>query len=273
MSSSDITARFLQCLDTLVAAGTVNSRRQFALSMGYHAQGISEMAARRRDVPLDLIEKAVSKYGLNAHYLLTGTGNPFVTAGDNNFSVHNLSILTDEQGLERIVHVPVVAQAGYGGLHNDAIFIRDLPSYQLPDPQFKSGTYRSFEISGASMEPTFRQNDIVIASFVEPRYWSQAIKDGCLFVIVTREQVFIKRVVNLLKSAKCIECISDNPEFQPFRIDGDDLREVWRARMKMTAHLDADIAHVNTNHIAQQLEAQHKMLEHLHYQLSQVTNS
>ena len=264
MSTSDITSRFLACLDKLVASGKVNSRRQFALAIGYHAQGISEMAAGRREVPLELIQKAVRQHGFSAHYLFTGQGTPFETPGVENFQVNNLSILTDEQGFERIIHVPVTAQAGYGSLHNDPVYVRDLPSYQLPDPQFMSGTYRSFEISGSSMEPTFRQNDIVIASFVEPRYWSQAIKDGSICVIVTHEQVYIKRIVNLLRTMRCIECISDNhQDFQSFRIDGTDLREVWRARMKLTTHLDADLSQINTSHIAQQLQTQQRMLEEL----------
>jgi hypothetical protein len=264
MSTADITTRFLTCLDKLVGSGKVNSRRQFALTIGYHAQGISEMAAGRRDVPLDLIQKAVLQYGFSAQYLFTGKGGEFESPGANDFQVNNLSILTDEHGLERIIHVPVAAQAGYGSLHNDPVYVRDLPSYQLPDPQFKSGTYRSFEIAGASMEPTFRPHDIVIASFIEPRYWIQGIKDGSICIIVTHDQVFIKRIVNLLRTMQCIECISDNhQDFQSFRIDGNSIREVWRARMKITAHLDADLAQLNTSHITQQLQTQQRMLEEL----------
>jgi phage repressor protein C with HTH and peptisase S24 domain len=273
MSTSDITTRFLQTLDKLVNTGQVNSRRQFALSIGYHAQGISEMAAGRREVPLDLIQKAVQQFKINAQYLFTGKGPEFEGPDGSNFNLHELSIVTDEKGDERIVHVPVPAQAGYGSLHTDAVFMRDIPSYQLPHAQFKSGTYRSFEIAGASMEPTFRQHDIVIASYVEPRFWTQAVKDGSIYIIVTQEQVFIKRVVNLLKASHCIECISDNQDFQPFRIDAADLREVWRASMKLTTHFNVDNSQINAAHIAQQLHAQQKMLEHLQQQLSLVTHT
>lgn len=124
MSTSDITARFLHCLDKLVATGQVNSRRHFALTIGYHAQGISEMAAGRREVPLELIQKTVQQFRISAQYLFTGKGQEFEAPEGSNFNVRELSIITDEKGDERIVHVPVTAQAGYGSLHNDAVFMQ-----------------------------------------------------------------------------------------------------------------------------------------------------
>ena len=62
MQISNVTERFLKCLDQLVSEGKVRSKRHFALTLGYHAQGLSEMTASRRDVPLELIEKAVHNF-------------------------------------------------------------------------------------------------------------------------------------------------------------------------------------------------------------------
>src|SRR5690606_21451177 len=141
MANTDVTTRFLTCLDQLVAGGRVKSRRQFAIELGYHAQGISEMTAGRRDVPLELIEKAVKTFKLNPHYLFTGEGNPlFDRLEDDGLRLRHLSVVTDAKGEERIVHVPYPAQAGYGRLLDDPVFMQELPSYQLPDPQFRSGT-------------------------------------------------------------------------------------------------------------------------------------
>lgn len=260
MSISEVTYRFLSCLDHLVANGKVKSKRHFALSIGYHAQGISEMTAQRRDVPLELIEKAVSTYKFNPLYLFTGMGNHF-TEGveDDGLRLKHLSVITDQQGEERIVHVPVPAQAGYGKFLDDPVFIQDLPTYKLPDAQFKSGTYRSFEISGNSMYPTFRPNDIVIAAFVEPRYWEQAIKNQQLYIIVTREEVIIKRIHNRIRNEKVIECISDNPEFDSYTININDILEVWKVRMKMTTYLDPPIE--QNESISIQLRNQQAILE------------
>jgi hypothetical protein len=64
MSITSVTERFLACLDQLVADGKVKSKRHFALTVGYHAQGISEMVAHRRDAPLELIEKSALSFVL-----------------------------------------------------------------------------------------------------------------------------------------------------------------------------------------------------------------
>ncbi len=270
MSNLDVTNRFLKCMEQLISDHKVRSRRQFAIALGYHPQGISEMTAQRRDVPLELIEKAVHLFLFNATYLFTGKGPPFLSpTQEHDIHVHQLTIATDEKGNERIIHVPVAAQAGYGGFHDDPVFISELPSYQLPDPQFRSGTYRSFEIAGSSMEPTFRTGDIVIASYVEPRYWTQAIRNGQILVIVTQQNVVIKRVLNKLKSEQVLECCSDNPEFQPYIVPGAQIREVWRVRMRMTTHMDADSPSLSPFEISHQLQVQHRMLENLREQLSQ----
>ncbi len=271
MAVSGITIRFLECLDQLIEQGKVRSKRHFALSVDYHPQGISEMVAGRRDAPVDLIEKSVLTYRFNPVYLFTGHGNHFSNpVEDDGLRLRNLSVITDQQGEERIVHVPYPAQAGYGRLLDDPVFMTELPSYQLPDPQFRSGTYRSFEVAGTSMEPTFMPNDIVIAAFIEPRFWEQAIKNNQIYIIVTNKDVVIKRIVNLIKEKKSIECCSDNSAFETYLIDMDEVQEVWKARVKLTSHIDMPAPQINTDAISEQLRAQQKMLENLHMKLSEV---
>ncbi len=271
MAVSGITTRFLECLDKLILESKVRSKRHFALSLGYHAQGISEMVAGRREATLELVEKSVLTYRFNPIYLFTGHGECFANPiEDDGLRLRNLSIVTDEKGDERIVHVPYPAQAGYGRLIDDPVFITELPSYQLPDPQFRSGTYRSFEVAGTSMEPTFMPNDIVIAAFIEPRYWGQAIKNSQIYIVVTKKDVVIKRVVNNISVQQTIECCSDNPGYEPYSIEVDDILEIWKARVKLTSHIDAPAPRINTDSISEQLEAQQKMLENLHLRLSEV---
>jgi len=248
----------------------VRSKRHFAISLDYHPQGISEMVAQRRDVPLELIEKAVKHFKINATYLFTGQGAHFADPSAADLHVKNLTILTDQKGDERILHVPYPAQAGYGRLLDDPVFIQDLPSYTLPDPQFKSGTYRSFEIAGSSMEPNFRSGDIVIASFIEPRYWEQAVKNDQIYIVVTKQDVVLKRLTNLLKANRLLECVSDNPEFHPYQIEAEDIREIWKARVKITAHIDQHASDDAARSISEQLQMQKAILENMQRQLSQV---
>jgi phage repressor protein C with HTH and peptisase S24 domain len=227
------------------------------------------MVAGRRDVPLEVLEKAIRNYRFSPAFLFTGEGTPFLNAAeDDGLRLRPLSVITDQQGEERIVHVPYLAQAGYGSQLDDPVYVGSLPSYQLPDPQFRSGTYRSFEIAGSSMEPTFKPNDIVIAAFVEPRFWEQAIKSGQIYIVVTQTGVVIKRLNNQLKAFGTLECCSDNPEYERYLIPADEIREIWKARVKLTTWLDIPTSSVNAHDISQQLQVQQKMLENLHFQLT-----
>ena len=271
MTVSDVTHRFLSCLDQLITEGKVRSKRHFAITLDYHPQGISEMVAERRDVPLELIEKAIRYFKINATYLFTGQGPHFLNPVEDDLHIRNLTIVTNDKGEERILHVPYPAQAGYGRLHDDPVYIRELPSFELPDPQFKSGTYRSFEVAGASMEPTFKSGDLVIASFIEPRYWEQAIKNGQIFVVVTNQDVVLKRLTNHIRTNKAIECTSDNADYHPYSINAEDIREVWKARVKITSHLDQPLSSDSNKSISEQLQMQKQMLENMQRQLSQVT--
>ncbi len=75
---SDVTHRFLACIDKLVESGKVRSKRHFALNLGYQPEGISEMMNHRRDAPLGLIEKAITQFNFNPEFLFTGNG-PYFT--------------------------------------------------------------------------------------------------------------------------------------------------------------------------------------------------
>jgi len=55
----------------------VRSSRQFALSLDYLPQSLSEILKGRRDVTLELLRKGVEKYAMNPVYLLTGNGDFF----------------------------------------------------------------------------------------------------------------------------------------------------------------------------------------------------
>ncbi|MEO6130424.1 MAG: hypothetical protein ABIQ02_01160, partial [Saprospiraceae bacterium] len=95
--------------------------------------------------------------------------------------------------------------------------------------------------------------------------WEQAIKNDQLYIIVTFQEVIIKRIRNRIKHEMLIDCISDNEEFSQYSIPADEIREVWKVRMKLTSHLEPPSSQVNTNSIAQQLMNQQKMLENLHH--------
>ncbi len=231
-----VTQRFIKCHNKLREDKRIKSSRQFALSLEYLPQSLSEILKGRRDVTIELLRKAVERYQMNPVYIYTGDGPMFMSEEDHK-SFRVLTIVTNGQDDERIVHVPVPAQAGYAGELANPTFIQDLPSFTLPDYKYKVGTHRSFDVSGDSMEPTLFEGDKVICSFLEPTLWETAIKDNFVYVIVTRGDILVKRVFNKLKEEKSLELQSDNSFYEPYQISISDIREMWYVRAKISPFL------------------------------------
>jgi len=86
--------------------------REFARSLDYLPQSLSEILKERRDVTIELLRKAVAVYKFNPVYIYTGQGPLYMTEeGDTSFRV--LTVVTNSANDERIVHVPVPAHGGY----------------------------------------------------------------------------------------------------------------------------------------------------------------
>lgn len=234
--SNIVTQRFIRCHDKLKSDNQVRSSRQFALSLDYLPQSLSEILKGRRDVTIELLRKAVETYKINPVYIYTGEGPMFMSEeGDKSFRV--LTIVTNTNDDERIVHVPVPAQAGYAAEMTDPTFIQELPQFTLPEYKYKVGTHRSFDVAGDSMEPTLFEGDKVVCSYLEPTVWETAVKDNYVYVIVTRADVVVKRAFNHLKEKKCLELRSDNSFYEPYRISLGDIREIWYVRAKISPFL------------------------------------
>jgi phage repressor protein C with HTH and peptisase S24 domain len=236
MKNNIVTQRFVKCHNILKEENQVRSSRQFALSLEYLPQSLSEILKGRRDVTIELLRKAVKKYKINPVYIFTGEGPMFMSEeGDDNFRV--LSIVTNSEDDERIVHVPVPAQAGYASDMSDPTFIQELPTFSLPDYKYKVGTHRAFDVSGDSMEPTLFEGDKVVCSYLEPTLWETSIKDSYVYVIVTRADVLVKRVQNHLKDSQYLELSSDNRYYEPYKVSLGDIREMWYVRAKISPFL------------------------------------
>lgn len=236
--SNLVTERFVECHNRLKEDGKVRSSRQFALQLEYLPQSLSEILKGRRDVTIELLRKAVEVFDLNPNFLLSGDGPLYASEVHKGLKV--LTVVVDKKdNSERIVHVPKPAQAGYAGHLSDPTFVRDLPSYSLPNMQHSSGTFRSFDVAGDSMEPTLFEGDQIICSFMEPEFWASSIKDNYVYVFVTQDDVLVKRAQNCLQKENHIKLISDNPFYEPYELTPHDVKEIWVVRSKISPFLPA----------------------------------
>jgi transcriptional regulator with XRE-family HTH domain len=136
-----------------------------------------------------------------------------------------LMITVDNAGDENIVLVNTKAQAGYPTHYLEPEYYRNLPSFKLPVARLRNGTFRAFEVSGPSMQPTFHQGAIVIGEFKEN--WHKGdIRDGYVYVVVTKEYVTVKRVLNRIAQGK-LALMSDNEEFKTYQVPVEDVLQLW----------------------------------------------
>lgn len=135
-----------------------------------------------------------------------------------------LATTVDSGNRENIEVVPLRAKAGYTNGFADPEFIKKLPTFQLPI-LFSERKYRMFQISGDSMLP-IPDKSYVIGEYVEN--WND-IKDGSGYVILTQEDgIVFKLVYNQIKKNRTLLLKSLNPEYDPYEIPVNEVREVWK---------------------------------------------
>jgi phage repressor protein C with HTH and peptisase S24 domain len=224
-----VTERFIKCHEKLKDEGIIRSSRQFAKEVKFIPQSLSEILNGKRDVTIELLRKSIEVFHFNPIYVFTGRGSMFLDPEDSDgFKV--LTVVTDSDNRERIVHVPVPAQAGYSKEWNDPTFVKELPTFSLPDHQFASGTFRAFTVSGDSMFPTLKGGEIVVCRFIEPLIWKSNVRSGNVYVIITQGDVYVKRIENTLEKDEKLVLISDNNFYTPFPMPGAEIIEVWEVR-------------------------------------------
>lgn len=233
--NSEVSTRFVNCHEVLKSRGMVKSSRQFALSLDYAPQSFSDIVNGKRDVTIELVRKAVKQYHFSAQYLFTGEGEMFID--DLKLPDPILTVCVDQEGEERIVHVPVSAQAGYIDQLYDQEFIGNLPSFTLPGDRFRRGTFRCFDVKGDSMEPTLFSGDRIVCSFVDRDYWNSSIRDNHVYVVIAKSGVIVKRVINNISIDQCLKCISDNSYYESFELPLEAIKELWKVEVKISTFM------------------------------------
>jgi transcriptional regulator with XRE-family HTH domain len=128
-----------------------------------------------------------------------------------------------------IQYVPMKAAAGYLNGYADPEFIDELNTFTLP--MLAPGSYRAFEIVGDSMLPT-PSGSIIVGEKVED---TENLKTSNTYIVVSRQEgIVYKRIMKNGRSKQKLTLVSDNPVYQPYQIDANDVLEIWQAQMVIT---------------------------------------
>lgn len=129
-------------------------------------------------------------------------------------------------GTNEIQLVPVKAAAGYLAGYADPGFIDELNTFTLP--MLAPGTYRAFEIIGDSMLPT-PSGSVIVGERVEDL---EEVKANNTYIVISRKEgIVYKRVIKNTKSKNTLTMVSDNPSYQPYQMDAEDVLEMWKASL------------------------------------------
>src|SRR5205085_1079247 len=128
-------------------------------------------------------------------------------------------------GRPDIPFVPVKAAAGYLAGYGDPEFIDELNTFTLP--MLSGGNYRAFEIVGDSMLPT-PSGSVIVGEKVDD---IEEVKSNLTYVVISRnEGIVYKRILKTNRTKAKLTLISDNPQYQPYSINSEDILEIWQAQ-------------------------------------------
>ena len=133
-------------------------------------------------------------------------------------------------GRSDIPFVPVKAAAGYLAGYADSEFIDELNTFTLP--MLAGGQYRAFEIIGDSMMPT-PSGSIIVGEKIDNN--PDEIKSNQPYIVVSRnEGIVYKRIVKNNRQKNKFTLVSDNPQYQPYQVNAEDIVELWHAQMVLS---------------------------------------
>lgn len=198
------------------------TQEEFAKKLGIKRSLIGAYEEERADPRLEVLEVVSDMFKVSLDELLRNDLNE-PKAGGYISKRRQLKMMDADRNL--IHFVPVKAAAGYLAGYADAEFIDELNTFTLP--MLAGGNYRAFEIIGDSMMPT-PSGSIIVGEKVEN---IEQAKNNHAYIVVSRnEGIVYKRVIKSNRSKNKLTLVSDNPAYQPYQVNSEDIIEMWQAQ-------------------------------------------
>ncbi len=198
------------------------TQEEFAVKLGIKRSLIGAYEEERADPRIEVLEIVGDIFKLSLDELLlkdlSNTGSNYLAKR------RQQKMMMAERNL--IHFVPVKAAAGYLAGYADSEFIDELNTFTLP--MLAGGNYRAFEIIGDSMMPT-PSGSIIVGEKIDS---TEDVKNEQAYIIVSRnEGIVYKRIVKNNKAKSKLTLVSDNPQYQPYQVNTEDVVELWKAQM------------------------------------------
>jgi transcriptional regulator with XRE-family HTH domain len=216
---------------------------QFAQKLGIKRSLVGAYEEGRAEPRLDLLQSMASLIGSTVDKIigedLTASGSGNAVNKDYSRGKEVVVVTVDGESRDNIELVPHKAAAGYMNGYADPEFVKELPHFKLP--MLKQGTYRAFEISGDSMLPIL-PGTIVIGEYIDNL---KDLRNGKTYILVTRQEgIVYKRIFNYLDQNGKLFLVSDNRQYAPYQVDGDEVVEAWASKAYISVQFP-DVADKN----------------------------
>ncbi len=200
------------------------TQEEFAIKLNIKRSLIGAYEEERADPRIDVLEIIADMFKLSLDELLLKDLSNSINTGSYLQKRRMQKMMSAERNL--IHFVPVKAAAGYLTSYADSEFIDELNTFTLP--MLSGGHYRAFEIIGDSMLPT-PSGSIIVGEKIESL---EDTKNGQAYIVVSKnEGIVYKRINRNNRTKNKVTLESDNPNYQPYQINTEDIVELWQAQV------------------------------------------
>jgi len=202
------------------------TQEEFANKLKIKRSLVGAYEEERAEPRLEVLENICSIFKLSLDELLL---KDLTVAKNGGTYIDKRRALKMESSSQEIQFVPVKVAAGYLAGYADPEFIDELNTFTLP--MLAPGNYRAFEIVGDSMLPT-PSGSVIVGEKIEDL---EEVKTNNTYIVVSRSGGIVYKRINRNNRAKNkVTLISDNPQYEPYHINTEDIIEVWKAQMVIT---------------------------------------
>jgi transcriptional regulator with XRE-family HTH domain len=214
------------------------TQEEFANKLDIKRSLLGAYEEERAEPRFDVLENLCDMFKLTMDDLLRKNLNE--GSGGNYLAKRRQAKLSGNSN--EICFVPVKAAAGYLAGYADPEFVDELNTFTLPF--LSGGNYRAFEIIGDSMLPT-PSGSVIVGEKIENL---DHLKANNTYIVVSRnEGIVYKRVMRNNRAKNKLTMISDNPQYEPYNVNAEDIMEMWQAQYilaKANLHQRWDVNHL-----------------------------
>ena len=197
------------------------TQEEFAQKLRIKRSLLGAYEEERAEPRIEILEAVADMFKLTLDYLIRRD-----VSDNKNSYLSRRRALKMAAGRADIPFVPVKAAAGYLAGYADPEFIDELNTFTLP--MLAGGDYRAFEIVGDSMMPT-PSGSVIVGEKVQSM---EEIKTNNTYVVVSKtDGIVYKRILKNSRQKNKFTFVSDNPSYQPYNVNAEEILEVWQAQM------------------------------------------